>query len=71
MAHPFLAQIKAQARTRASQIQARARRAAEDNQRRMEQRIKALTCNGQHPLTKAQIEQLGRESAAYLRNRMR
>lgn len=66
-----LAQIQAQARARASQIQACARRAAEENQRRMEQRIKALTCNGEHPLTKAQIEQLGRESAAYLRNRIK
>jgi hypothetical protein len=71
MIRPSIAQIKAQAQARASQLQARARRAAEDNQGRLEQRINAMTCNGQYPLTKAQIEQLGRESATFLRDRMR
>ncbi len=66
-----LAQIRARARAEAARLQARARQAAEDNQRRMQQRIRALTCNGRHPLTKAQLEQLARESASYLRNRLR
>lgn len=64
-------QIRARVRARAAQLQARARSAARDNQRRMEQRIRALTCDGKHPLTKAQIEQLGRESARYLRMRLK
>ena len=66
-----LSSIRARARAKASQLQARARQAASDNQRRMEQRIRAMTCNGTRPLTKSQIAQLGRESASYLRNRIR
>ena len=65
-----LAQIQARARAEAARIQARARQAARDNQRRIEQRIRALSCNGTRPLTKIQIEQLGRESARYLRMRL-
>ena len=71
MTRPSLAQIQARARAEATRLQARARQAAKDNQRRMEQRIRALTCNGRHPLTKAQIEQLARESTSYLRTRLR
>ena len=65
-----LATIRARARAKASMLQARARAAAEANQRRMKQRVRALTCNGKHPLTKAQIQQLARESASYIRNRL-
>ena len=52
-----LAQIRAKARAEAARIQTSARQAAFDNQRHLEQRIRALTCNGTKPLTKAQIEQ--------------
>lgn len=68
---PSLSQIRAQDRMRLSALQARTRQAVCDNQRRVEQRVRALTCNGRRPLTKAQIEQLGRESARYLRSRLR
>ena len=66
-----LASIRARARAKASQLQARARQAAAENQRRMEQRIRTLTCNGTRPLTKFQIDQLARESASFMRNRLR
>ena len=69
--HPSLAAIRARARARASQLQARARQVARDNQRRIEERIRVLTCNGTRPLTKAQLDQLARESANYLRSRLR
>lgn len=59
------------ARAQASRIQSRARQAAQDSQRRVEQRVRALTGNGARPLTRAQIQQLGRESAEYLRNRLK
>lgn len=65
-----LAQIRAKARAEAARIQTSARQAAFDNQRHLEQRIRALTCNGTKPLTKAQIEQLSRESARYFRMRL-
>lgn len=66
-----LAQIRMRTQAEAARVQARAAQAAKDNQRRIEQRIRALTCNGKHPLTKAQIEQLARESASYLRTRLK
>ena len=69
--YPSLATIQARARAEASRLQARAQRAARDNQRRIEGRIRALTCNGTRPLTKAQIDQLMRESASYLRSRLK
>ena len=65
-----LAQIRAKARAEAARIQTRARQATLDNQRHLERRIRALTCNGTRPLTKAQIEQLSRESARYFRMRL-
>ena len=71
MTRPSLAQIKARARAEATHLQARARQVAKDNHRRMEQRIRVLTFNGKRSLTKAQIEQLARESRNYLRNRLR
>lgn len=66
-----LAQIQAEARARAAQIQSRARAAARANQLRMEQRIRSLTCGGERPLTPAEIRQLARESANFLRSRIR
>lgn len=71
MTQPSLAQIQARARAEAARLQTRAQQAAKDNQRRMEQGIRALTCKGKRPLTKAQIEPLARESTNYLRNRLR
>ena len=71
MIRPSLAVIRARARREAARLQSRAQQAARDNQRRTQQRIRALTCNGTRPLTKAQIDQLAREGANYLRNRLR
>lgn len=71
MTQPSLSLIKARARARVARLQSRAQQAAKDNQRRIEQRIRALTCNGKRSLTKAQVEQLARESTNYLRNRLK
>ena len=68
---PSLSQIRATARLQVSRLQSRARQAAQDNQHHMEQRIRSLTGNGRRVLTRAEIEQLGRESARYLRNRLK
>ena len=72
MSHrPSLAAIQARARAKATQLQARARQVARDNQHRVEQRVRMLTCNGTRPLTKAQLDQLARESASYVRSRLK
>lgn len=68
---PSLSQIRSQARARVAQLQFRARQAAQDNQRRVEQQIRSMTGNGARPLTRAQAEQIARDSARYLRNRMK
>lgn len=68
---PSLSQIRATSRVRLAKLQTRARQAVRNNQRHVEHRVRALTGNGRRPLTKAQIEQLGRESAQYLRSRLR
>lgn len=68
---PSLSQIRSRARTQLSRLQSRARQAVRDNQRHVAQRIRSLTHNGTRPLTRAQIEQLGRESARNLRNRLK
>jgi len=68
---PSLSQIQARARAEASRIQARARQVAQDAQRQMQQRVRTLTSDGTRPLTRSQIEQLGRESASYIRSRMK
>jgi len=52
-------------------MQAQARQVVRANQRRVEQRVRTLTCNGRRPLTTAQIEQLRRESASYIRSRLK
>ena len=68
---PSLGAIQARARAEASRLQARAQQVARDNQRRMEQRVRTLSCNGTRPLTKAQRDQLARESASYMRSRLK
>ena len=68
---PSIAQIRMNARAQAARMQSRARQAAQDNQRRVEQRVRALTGNGARPLTRTQIQQVARESAEYFRNRMK
>ncbi len=68
---PSLSQIRANARIQVSRLKSRAKQAARDNQRYLERRIRVLTGNGTRPLTKAQIEQLGRESARFMRNRLK
>ena len=68
---PSLSQIRSQARARVAQLRSRARQAAQDNQRRVEQQVRSMTGNGTRPLTRAQVEQIARDSARYLRNRMK
>ena len=68
---PSIAQIRTHARAHAARIQSRAHQAARDNQHRVERRVRALTGNGARGLTRAQIQQLARESAEYFRNRMK
>jgi hypothetical protein len=68
---PSLSQIRSQARARAAQLQFRARQAAQDNQRRVEQQVRAITGNGTRPLSRAQAEQIARDSVRYLRNRLK
>ena len=68
---PSHSQIRTNARMQVSRLQSRARQAMRDNQRHVEQRVRSLTGNGTRPLTTAQIEQVGRESARYLRNRLK
>lgn len=71
MVHKSLAQIKAEARARAAQLEARAKQAARDLDQHMKHRIDAMTGHGQRPLSKAELERLGREGADYLRRRLR
>lgn len=68
---PSLAAIQARARAEASRIQARARQVARDSQHRIEQRVRTLSCNGTRPLTRAQLDQLARENASYVRSRLK
>ena len=67
---PSLAQLQAQARARAAQIESRAKAAAKDLERYNRQRLDSLTCNGTRVPTKAELERLAREGAEYLRRRM-
>ena len=68
---PSHSQISVTARMQVSRLQSRARQATRDNQRHVEQQVRSLTGNGTRPPTRAQIEQVGRESARYLRNRLK
>jgi hypothetical protein len=67
---PSLAQIQAQARAKAAQVETRARQAARDLERFNEQRLNSLTCDGTRVPTQAELERLAREGADYLRRRM-
>jgi hypothetical protein len=68
---PSWPQIRSNARRQVARLQARARRAVQDNQRHMEQRVRSITNNGARPLTRSQIEMLARESASRLRSRLK
>ncbi len=66
-----MSQIRASVRAEMSRIQSRARQVARDNQRRVEQQVRIMSGNGTRPLTHHQVEQIGRDSANYIRNRMK
>ena len=66
-----ISQIRANVRSQVARLESRARQAIRDNQRRVDSRVQAMTCGGARPLTRAQIQQLARESASYIRNRMK
>lgn len=68
---PSLAQIRMNARAQVERIQSRARQVAQDNQRRVEQQIRTMTGNGSRPLSRWQLEQIARDSANYMRNRIK
>lgn len=68
---PSLAQIRMNARAQAARIQSRAQQVARDNQRRVEQQVRIMTGNGARALSRQQLEQIARDSASYIRSRMK
>lgn len=68
---PSLSQVRLNARGELSCIQSRARQVARDNQRRVEEQVRTMTGNGARPLSRWELEQIARDSANYIRSRMK
>lgn len=72
MAHrKSMSQIRSKARREAARLQRKAERVSAQWEKELERRIAALTNNGTRPLTKTEIERLGREGARFIQRRMR
>lgn len=68
---PSASSVRIQVRSNVARLQSRIRQAVQDNQRNLQHRISSMTNNGSRALTRSEIEQLGRDSARYLRSRLK